>query len=125
VDFVIVLVVLTLLAAFITVPLRHQRSTGEREAERVLQAERELQDLEAAREAKYREIRDAELDHNTGKLSDADYQAVDRTLRGDAIEILRALDKATDAFKRAQAASGTSAPEGDMPAPESDTPAAE
>ena len=29
-------------------------------------------ELEAAREAKYREIRDAELDYRTGKLSDDD-----------------------------------------------------
>jgi hypothetical protein len=44
--------------------------------------------LEAARAAKYREIRDAELDWRMGKLSDADYVAVDRTLRAEAIEIL-------------------------------------
>ncbi len=48
----------------------------------------ELAELEAARDAKYREIRDAELDHRTGKLSDEDYEAVDGTLRAEAIEIL-------------------------------------
>ena len=48
--------------------------------------------LEAAKEAKYREIRDAELDHQMGKLSDEDYRAVDRELRGEAIAILRDLD---------------------------------
>ena len=53
----------------------------------------ELANLEAARQAKYREIRDAELDHRTGKLSDADYEATDRALRSEAIEILRALDR--------------------------------
>ena len=37
----------------------------------------EIAELEAAREAKYREIRDAELDHRTGKLSDADFEALD------------------------------------------------
>ena len=47
-----------------------------------------LAELEAAREAKYRELRDAELDHRTGKLSDEDYEELDRTLRGEAIEIL-------------------------------------
>ena len=31
----------------------------------------ERAELEAAREAKYREIRDAELDYRTGKLSEA------------------------------------------------------
>ena len=49
-------------------------------------------ELEAAKEAKYREIRDAELDHKMGKLSDEDWRATDRELRGEAIEILRQLD---------------------------------
>jgi cytochrome c-type biogenesis protein CcmF len=44
--------------------------------------------LEAAREAKYREIRDAELDYRSGKLSREDYEAVDATLRAEAITIL-------------------------------------
>ncbi|HEX8075521.1 MAG TPA: hypothetical protein VF545_11130 [Thermoleophilaceae bacterium] len=51
------------------------------------------QSLEAAKEAKYREIRDAELDHRMGKLSDADHRATDRELRAQAIEILRQLDE--------------------------------
>ena len=50
-------------------------------------------ELDAAKEAKYREIRDAELDHRMGKLSEADWRAVDRELRGEAIEILRQLDR--------------------------------
>ena len=49
--------------------------------------------LEAAKEAKYREIRDAELDYRTGKLSEADWKRLDRELRAEAIEILRALDE--------------------------------
>jgi len=49
-------------------------------------------ELEAAREAKYREIRDAELDYRTGKLSREDYDAVDGDLRAEAIEILNRLD---------------------------------
>jgi hypothetical protein len=49
-------------------------------------------ELEAARDAKYREIRDAELDHRTGKLSDADWRALDRSLRAEAVDILRRLD---------------------------------
>jgi hypothetical protein len=51
------------------------------------------QELEAAKEAKYREIRDAELDLQMGKLSKEDHRAVDAELRGEAIEILRSLDK--------------------------------
>jgi hypothetical protein len=52
----------------------------------------ERADLEAAKEAKYREIRDAELDRRTGKLSDEDWRALDRDLRAEAVEILRRLD---------------------------------
>jgi hypothetical protein len=55
--------------------------------------EGDRQNLEAARDAKYREIRDAELDKETGKLSDADWRALDRELRGEAVEILRRLDE--------------------------------
>ena len=52
----------------------------------------ERDELEAAREAKYREIRDAELDYRTGKLSREDYEAVDGALRAEAVEILNRLD---------------------------------
>ena len=54
---------------------------------------RERADLEAAKEAKYREIRDAELDHRTGKLSEEDWRALDRELRAEAMELLRRLDE--------------------------------
>jgi hypothetical protein len=54
-------------------------------------------ELEAAKEAKYREIRDAELDHRMGKLSEQDWREVDRELRAEAIEILRRLDRLTGA----------------------------
>ena len=49
-------------------------------------------ELEARKEHKYREIRDAEMDFRTGKLSEADWRALDRELRAEAIEILRELD---------------------------------
>ena len=49
--------------------------------------------LEAAKEAKYREIKDAELDHQMGKLSDDDYAAIDQELKAQAIEILKQIDK--------------------------------
>jgi hypothetical protein len=49
--------------------------------------------LEAARDAKYREIRDAELDWRIGKLSEADYREQDRRLRAEAVDILRELDE--------------------------------
>jgi hypothetical protein len=53
-------------------------------------------DLDAAREAKYREIRDTELDWRTGKLSDEDHTTIDRTLRAEAVEILHELDQLGD-----------------------------
>jgi hypothetical protein len=86
-QFVAVLVVLALAALFVLAPLR---SRGRAEA---LESA-EIGELEAAREAKYREIREAELDFRTGKLDEADYRAVDRALRDEAIEILRRLDRA-------------------------------
>jgi hypothetical protein len=56
------------------------------------QTTRDRQQLEVAREAKYREIRDAELDYRTGKLSREDYEAVDGALRAEAVEILDRLE---------------------------------
>jgi len=53
--------------------------------------------LEAEREAKYREIREAELDYRTGKLSREDYDAVDATLRSEAIAILDRLEPVAEA----------------------------
>jgi hypothetical protein len=49
--------------------------------------------LEAAKEQKYRDIRDAELDYRMGKLSEEDWREADRELRSDAMEILRELDE--------------------------------
>ena len=51
-----------------------------------------LEDLEAAKEARYREIREAEMDYRTGKLDEADWKAIDRQLRQEAMELLRRLD---------------------------------
>ncbi len=45
-------------------------------------------EADALKEAKYREIRDAELDHAAGKLSDEDFALVDAELRREAVEIL-------------------------------------
>src|SRR5262249_3358313 len=49
-------------------------------------------ELEALKEAKYREIRDAELDHAAGKLSDEDFALLDAELRKEAVEILDRAD---------------------------------
>jgi flagellar biosynthesis/type III secretory pathway M-ring protein FliF/YscJ len=88
IAYLVVLAVLAGVIYLISSPLRAAR----RETAEDRRASRRAE-LEAARDAKYREIRDAELDLQTGKLSDADYEAVDRTLRGEAIEILNRLDE--------------------------------
>jgi hypothetical protein len=92
VEFLVVLAVLALVALFVTRPL--WRSAGQRPETRPEPAQ--VAELEAARDAKYREIRDAELDRRTGKLSEQDHESVDRALRAEAIEILRALDEARE-----------------------------
>jgi hypothetical protein len=87
VEFALALIVLAaLVAATVAVPLRRRGVVERREEAR-------LAELRAAKEAKYREIRDAELDHRMGKLSAEDWRAVDRELRGEAVEILRELDR--------------------------------
>jgi flagellar biosynthesis/type III secretory pathway M-ring protein FliF/YscJ len=95
VEFLIVLAVLLVVAWVVTGPLRREwRSRGSAAHPATdSDAAREAAELEAARDAKYREIRDAELDHRTGKLSDADYQAIDAALRAEAVEILHQLDQ--------------------------------
>ena len=100
--FLVVLAILLVVVFVVTAPLRRaalaarDRESG-RAGEEIATSDRgasEAAELDAARAAKYREIRDAELDHRTGKLSDEDYEAVDRVLRAEAVEILRALDRA-------------------------------
>ena len=71
--------------------IAHPLRSGRGEAEDAAYAAR-LEDLEAAKEARYREIREAEMDYRTGKLSEADWKAVDRQLRAEAVELLRQLD---------------------------------
>jgi hypothetical protein len=113
VEFVIVLVVLVVVVFVVTGPLRRQRATraGGRAAPDDGAAAGEFAELEASREAKYREIRDAELDHRTGKLSDADFEAVDRSLRAEAIEILKELDRLGGADRRSEDDPPSSDPE--------------
>lgn len=83
------LVVLALAAVALIVGWPLLRSGTGRGADR--DADR-IADLLAARESTYRQIRELELDHRTGKLSREDFRAQDRALRAHAIEILRELD---------------------------------
>lgn len=96
-DLLVLLLAFLLLAvviALVGAPLRAARDR-ELAGEHVLNDEDperrqayERAQLESAREAKYGEIRDAELDMRTGKLSRVDYEAVDAALRAEALEVL-------------------------------------
>lgn len=87
-DPLIVIVVLGLVVWVVSAPLRHARAG--RGEDRVAV---ERDGLLAAKEAKYREIRELELDHHTGKLSDEDFRVQNRARRAEAIEILHGLDE--------------------------------
>lgn len=86
--YIIVLAVVAAVVYTISSPLRGARRETAGDLRVV-----EVAELEAARDAKYREIRDAELDLQTGKLSEEDWRALDGTLRAEAIEILHQLDR--------------------------------
>jgi len=82
----VILVVVGGLVYVLSAPLR-ARDTDVRDEN----ADR-LEELEARKEAKYGEIRDAEMDYKTGKLSEDDHRALDRQLRAEAMEVLKAID---------------------------------
>ena len=87
-ELLLAIVLLALVAAFISVPLRRkadEQPDDPREAQRA--------ELEARKEAKYRQIRDAEADRASGKLSEEDFGRINRELRGEAIEILKRIDR--------------------------------
>lgn len=83
---VLVVLVLALVVFVLSGPLRAGRGAEERERS-------EEAELDAARELKYGEIRDLELDYRTGKVTEEDFRAQDRALRAEAIEILHRLDR--------------------------------
>ena len=85
-EVVLLVVVLAALVALLVLQPLRAPATAEPEADR-------RADLEAAKEAKYREIKDAELDFQMGKMSEPDWRALDAELRAQAIEILRRLDR--------------------------------
>ena len=85
-EIVFGIVLFACVAAFVLVPLLRQSTSPAGE-------DPELADLEARREAKYREIRDAQLDLAAGKLSQEDFDRQDAELRREAVEILHRLDE--------------------------------
>ena len=87
-EFVLALVIFVLLAWFVTAPIRNREPAQSDDP-----AIAELADLEARKAAKYRQIRDAETDRASGKLTEEDFQRLDRELRAEAIDILKKIDR--------------------------------
>jgi flagellar biosynthesis/type III secretory pathway M-ring protein FliF/YscJ len=92
VQYVLVGVVVIVIAWFVTAPLRRPRGAPADEAEGESQAR--VAEIELRKESKYREIRDAELDHTAGKMNDADFERVNAELRREAMALLAELDRA-------------------------------
>jgi len=86
-EIVIALVILAVLAVFVAAPLRRGPAAAAPAGD-----DPERADLEARKEALYRQIRDAELDREQGKLGPADWERLDGELRREAIEVLKRLD---------------------------------
>jgi flagellar biosynthesis/type III secretory pathway M-ring protein FliF/YscJ len=85
---VLVVLLVVVVVALVSAPLRRRGAAASAAA-----GSDHRDELEAARDAKYRELRDLDLDYRTGKLSDEDFAALDRALRAEAIAILRQLDE--------------------------------
>jgi hypothetical protein len=96
-QYLLVLVVLAIALYVISGPLLSARRAS-------AIASDDVRALEAARDAKLQEIRDTEMDLRTGKLSDEDYEAIDRALRGEAVQILDRLDAAIEHERAVRAA---------------------
>jgi hypothetical protein len=79
------LVVLGCLVTFVAWPLLRGVDEPEVDAARV--------ELEIAKQAKYREIRDAELDEKAGKMTFDQWRETDAELRREALEIIRRMDE--------------------------------
>jgi hypothetical protein len=89
-EYVLAALILLALVAFVVAPLRRDRRAGEGGEE---VEDPRVAELEARKEAKYREIRDAEMDRAQGKLTETDFRRQDAELRREAIEILKELDR--------------------------------
>jgi hypothetical protein len=87
VELLLVCAMVALVAGFVTRPLRAPAPGS---------ASGRLRALEDARDAKLREIRDAELDLRMGKLEPADHRVLDARLRAEAAALLRRLDAARE-----------------------------
>ena len=87
IDLLLGLLFAGLVIGLVTVPFRRTGTWDELE-------DPEIAELEAARDAKLREIRDCENDLRTGKLEHPDFERIDAALRSEAVEIIERLDAA-------------------------------
>jgi Family of unknown function (DUF6479) len=87
VELLLIAVILLVVAIFVTAPLRRPERRSAEPAE-----DPRIAELDARKQAKYREIRDAEMDREAGKLTEREWRRQDTELRREAIEILRQLD---------------------------------
>ncbi len=87
VALIAVVVLFACVVALVGIPLLSGTAEAADERER-----RDIEALEEAKRAKYREIRELEMDFRTGKLTPEDFRTQDRARRGEAIELLRRLD---------------------------------
>ena len=88
-EFLLAVAIVVLVAWFVTAPLRNRPNSGADVDPTIA----ELADLEARKEAKYRQLRDAESDRAAGKLTEEDFSRLDRELRGEAVDILKRIDR--------------------------------
>jgi hypothetical protein len=93
VEIALAIVLVVVLAWFVSAPLRGGASA---ELPDAAGEDPRLAELEARKEALYRQIRDAELDREQGKLSAEDWRRLDGELRREAVEVLREIDAAGD-----------------------------
>lgn len=116
-EVLLALLLVAAVAYIVTVPLRSPaRDDGPDSNEEAIR-----DDLEARKQAKYREIRDTELDHAQGKIDDADFERQDAELRAEAVAILKQIDEAeADAGRRqAELKKDAEAPDAPEPGPRS------
>jgi hypothetical protein len=87
-EFLLAVAIVVLVAWFVTAPLRRGPMESPDDP-----AAAEIAELEARKAAKYRQIRDAETDRAAGKLTEEDFKRLDRELRGEAVAILKRIDR--------------------------------
>ncbi len=111
-EVLLAILIVAAVAAFVSVPLR--RARGEHEVEDAAY-EAEAADLEARKQAKYREIRDTELDRAGGKIGEEEFARQDGELRAEAIAILKQIDELGTSRAKQEAAAAAEAKEEPQP----------